>query len=521
MKKVFVLLFSIVFYTSIFTVSASSKEDIIWLEDGVRIYNMNDKFIFNGLMIFGKNGMKGFMDKEGNVIIEPIFRDIKLDANGEVCVVSIGQKNGLYSLGKRRQITGIKYDSIGNFEGDYAKFRIGDREGFLNTDGKEFVSRLGLKPLMKNGKYAYVDEKGRIQIKPEYDLAENFIDGLAIVSKGYKQGIIDSKGKIVLPLKYDYISRKANGFELRNGNLRGFFFRDSGLVIEPRYNATGTKISDGMLWVLEGDKYSFLNSSGKQAFAGEYSMIKDFSDGLAGVAKLSIYDFEGVTVNGYKYGFIDKTGKLVIEYRYEDCSVFSEGLNPIMQNLSYGFIDKTGKIIIPAKYDWASSFSDGMALLYEDGRNGLLRNPLINKERIKVELMSSPQKISVDDNIIDELEVYLYKGRNYFKLRDIAKLARSTDSKFSVDWIEEKALISIKKGEDYKELGTELKAGDGKNKQGIHSSFEVEVDGKKVFLDAYNIEGQTYYQIRPLGRALGFGVDWDASRRIVKIKMEK
>ncbi len=521
MKKIIVLLFTIVFSLSIMTTTVLAKEDIIWLEEGIRIQNMNDKFIFNGLICFEKNGMKGFMDREGNVIVEPIYSNITLNAGEEICVVNKNKKKGLYNLKKRKQVTELKYDTISPFNGGYSIFSLNGKKGYLGINGEELLFNPKLRPVLENGKYGYANYKGEVIIPAKYDKAEEFVDGLAIVGVNYKQGIIDTDGREVLALKYDYISQIGRDYQIMKGKSIGLFLRDKKIVIEPKYSLTASSFSDGLLWVLKGDKYSFIKADGKEAFGGEYDMVKDFSEGLVGVAKISNYELNGATVPGYKYGFLDKTGKLVIDYEYEDCSVFSEGLNPVMKNLEYGYIDKKGKVVIPNKFDWASAFEDGTALIYNDGRNGLLRNPLINKERIRVDMMASPQKISVDGKIVDGMEVYLYKGHNYFKLRDIAKLAKATDSQFSVDWIEQKSLISLERGKAYKELGTELKSGDGKDKKGIHSSFAIEVDGREVFLDAYNVDGQTYYQIRPLGRALGFGVSWDAANGIVKINMDK
>ena len=43
------------------------------------------------------------------------------------------------------------------------------------------------------------------------------------------------------------------------------------------------------------------------------------------------------------------------------------------------------------------------------------------------------------------------------------------------------------------------------------SPQNVTVDGKAVTPDIYNIDGNNYFQLRELGTALGFGVDYDAA----------
>ncbi len=115
--------------------------------------------------------------------------------------------------------------------------------------------------------------------------------------------------------------------------------------------------------------------------------------------------------------------------------------------------------------------------------------------------------------------MYNIGGHNFFKLRDIAKLADNTDSKFSVDWNGEKKLISLKKGDKYMAVGTELKAGDGKDKRGLQSTAKVEINGESVALNAYTIENQNYYEIRPLGKALGFTVEWNNEIKTIELGM--
>ncbi|HAB50885.1 MAG TPA: hypothetical protein DCE80_01675, partial [Ignavibacteriales bacterium] len=57
----------------------------------------------------------------------------------------------------------------------------------------------------------------------KYDLADDFVEGLAMVELNGKRGFIDKEGKEVTPLKYDWASRGGEGFAtvVLNGK-RGF-----------------------------------------------------------------------------------------------------------------------------------------------------------------------------------------------------------------------------------------------------------------------------------------------------------
>lgn len=54
----------------------------------------------------------------------------------------------------------------------------------------------------ENGKFGYVDEKGKEWIEGKYDYAEEFSEDLAVVQVGRYFGYIDRKGEIVIPLQY-------------------------------------------------------------------------------------------------------------------------------------------------------------------------------------------------------------------------------------------------------------------------------------------------------------------------------
>jgi len=52
-------------------------------------------------------------------------------------------------------------------------------------------------PIEKDGKWGYIDNTGRIVIKPQFDEARDFSEGLARVTIDGKFGYIDKTGKYV------------------------------------------------------------------------------------------------------------------------------------------------------------------------------------------------------------------------------------------------------------------------------------------------------------------------------------
>jgi len=121
----------------------------------------------------------------------------------------------------------------------------------------------------------------------------------------------------------------------------------------------------------------------------------------------------------------------------------------------------------------------------------------------------SAQKLTVDGASAD-CEVYNIGGYNYFKLRDIAWLLRNTPSRFSVGWDEKTKTVSVATGAAYVPAGGELAKGADKSAVAVPSAQRLLIDGAESAMQAYNIGGNNFFQLRELGKALGFGVDYDA-----------
>lgn len=54
----------------------------------------------------------------------------------------------------------------------------------------------------KNGKYGCLDSLGQLVIPYQYDYAENFSNGIAMVYKGEAWGVISKTGHLIVPCKY-------------------------------------------------------------------------------------------------------------------------------------------------------------------------------------------------------------------------------------------------------------------------------------------------------------------------------
>lgn len=132
----------------------------------------------------------------------------------------------------------------------------------------------------------------------------------------------------------------------------------------------------------------------------------------------------------------------------------------------------------------------------------------------------STHRVSVDGELV-EPQGYNVNGSNYYKLRDIAYILNGTKSQFNVSWDAENNQIDLTSNTSYQAVGGEMSSSaSAVIKNCTPSDSVIMLDGKKVELTGYRINGNNYYRIREVGEALGFGVDFEESTRTVLIDSE-
>lgn len=242
----------------------------------------------------------------------------------------------------------------------------------------------------------YIDQTGKMVIKPEYNFLTPFRNGRAVASVsestplGYKsyQVLIDKTGKRLTSDEFvsisaspseGYYSVKITGSSGLNkeGDVWGLV--DSKGVLQACRSKQQIYVNEGLILFSENGKYGYMDKDGKPVIAPQFKSTYGFTEGLA----------PAQDQNG-NWGFINKKGVYVIKAEYVSANRFSDGLAIVSKGKSAfdtekttGAIDKTGKIIIPFEKRALSDFKNGSAvaeqsyvsyLIYKDGRTSLACN---------------------------------------------------------------------------------------------------------------------------------------------------
>ncbi|MDK2801281.1 MAG: hypothetical protein PWP27_1831 [Clostridiales bacterium] len=290
----------------------------------------------------------GFIDKSGDFVIEPKFRDAKDFYEGLAPVKA--KENGKWGY----------IDKSGEF---VIKPQFDDADIFSS----------GVAAVKVNGKWGYIDKTGNFTIQPSFDEPTRFVEGLAILESQDtgKTGYMDTTGNFVVDPQFEYASRyfsEGLSLVLKDANdftTAGFVDKEGKFMNIPIYrlNYNGF-FSEGLFPICKkGEEYyGYIDKTGEFVIEPKFLSCDIFSEGLAAAMPQG----EG------KYGYIDKTGNIVIEPNYTLAFPFSDGLALVMSETEsdarYGYIDKTGNYIVEPKFYGAESFSEGLALVYEKNK---------------------------------------------------------------------------------------------------------------------------------------------------------
>lgn len=260
-----------------------------------------------------------------------------------------------------------------------------------------------LYPIVRNGKFGFIDKHGRVVIKPQFLYAGPFPfrEWPAVVLlgdiKNNKYAFIDVTGRIVIetedsPSEMGFSSgvvvmkvknSSSHYYMDKNGNeVAGYFdqakdcteglcavrmdsmgprhwgyINTAGkLVVRGQYDWSGS-FSEGLARVNLGDRWGYIDRAGKAITPLKFEKAWDFSDRMAQVQL------------GGKWGYIDGGGRLAIAPQFEESQPFNDGLARVKVNGLWGFIDRSGEIVIAPQFDSAQDFSEHWAAVAKGGKS--------------------------------------------------------------------------------------------------------------------------------------------------------
>lgn len=327
----------------------------------------------NGIAPVISNGLWGAVGKQGQVILQPVFLDLKITDTGLVAVEKKGGQNvcGLFDFTGRRKTSKAYDDLVPATTGLYAA-RVRNHWGVVNSEGKEIVACV-------------------------YDSLLQFRDDLLVVRFRGMYGIIDTtekwlaaprSNKVRLIGHSRYLEYAPDATQLRDLTGSIIYFTTNkfepsvdcilettttgdvwkidmnGVIVDRQYYPKETtervyEESEGYRIIKRNGRYGFVDSKGRLRIANRYEDVGPFREGLAPVKILG------------KWGFINVSDNLAVQPVYEQVFPFVNGRAMVKQKGLFGMINTAGKLVLPVRYEKIEVLPSTNMLIVANGQAGL------------------------------------------------------------------------------------------------------------------------------------------------------
>ncbi len=296
-------------------------------------YEIDCSVVGEGLIVVQKDGLCGYADLDGNIVIPPKWFHAEPFENGVAVVM-----DDIY----HPYLIGHNGRKIADLDCMDAQ-PCGSMLVTLNYNWDNLPSVLT---------YGLTAPDGTVIVPPQYDFLTDLTDTLFLIkSADSLYGVIDASGKEILPVEYDSVVYDITADLLcaEKDGKKGYLALDGTPVIPLGYDSVFFGKED--LAIAEKDgKCGGLDRNGNTVIPFEYEWL--------GARELgrSAYRENGL------YGYLDENGATVIPPKYDTAKVFSEdGLARVRKGVLWGFIDREGNEVIPCAWTESAAFSHGLA----------------------------------------------------------------------------------------------------------------------------------------------------------------
>ncbi|SFN96228.1 WG containing repeat-containing protein [Bizionia echini] len=308
-----------------------------------------------------KDSISGYIDKQGNLQLFPQFK--KAYWNGNIGYAINDKKDYAIIDMDGNKITDFKYKNLRQTSEKYISVKVNGKWNFIDTMGNNIfndsinVVDKGIFNSVavyrgNNRKLGIIHINGTIITEPIYNIiyGQNYSENW-IVKKDGKYGVINSQGEIIVPLIYQKITHVVNENDpiaVRLNNKFGYVNHSKEII--PFDYDEALPFINGIARVKKDGLYHYINKKNKILCSfeheGGWNGQEYFSDNL------SIFKLNG------KYGYINKKGETIIKPIFDSANNFKEGMALVQKEGLYGFINQKGEIKIPIKYEILSNLVD-------------------------------------------------------------------------------------------------------------------------------------------------------------------
>lgn len=373
-----------------------------------------------------KDNKYGVIDKDGQVVIEPEYNEIKIpNPSRDIFICSLGEgDNGFKAIKSNKEEIWKEFNSVDAisiraitslvpYEKTVLKYKQGNLWGLMDFDGNKITEAIyeeigtvdykeGFLKVKKEGLFGVINIKGKEILKAEYDnvLSDGYYNektkyeeaGFILRTKtdaGYRFGYARANGKIVLDTIYNEVNRiteiedSKDIYLITSLNGKYGLRKNNKTVLENDFTEVGYDRTNKLLVVEKNSVQGVYDLNGKNiipmdyssiAIAGEYiDASKDeetiIFDSKGNNIDTDIVSLEKVSDNysitidkNNNYNILDNNGNKLLNQRYSYLEYFNGNLFIATNSSNAGLIDANGKIVVPLEYSTVQKVEDANCL---------------------------------------------------------------------------------------------------------------------------------------------------------------
>ncbi|WP_291950599.1 WG repeat-containing protein, partial [Campylobacter sp.] len=222
---------------------------ILFLVACISIYFYSEKY--NRIYINELEG-KCLDDEASCKILQTIYKEKCDEGDNKACFTNISMNDNLINkkwgfINKKGEIViEPKFDEVWSFSEGLVRVKLNGKYGFIDKSGKFIIEprfdkaypfKEGLAGVLLNGKWGFINKSGEIVIEPKFVEAYTFSEGLAKVKLNGKYGFIDKNGEIVIEPKFDEVWGFSEGLaKVKLNGKWGFINKNGKFVIKPKFD---------------------------------------------------------------------------------------------------------------------------------------------------------------------------------------------------------------------------------------------------------------------------------------------
>jgi hypothetical protein len=170
-----------------------------------------------------------------------------------------------------------------------------------------FEESEGYRAIKRNGRFGFIDSRGRLRIANRYEAVQPFSEGYAAIKILGKWGFINLQDNIAVQPVYEEVKSFARGHALvKQKGLFGLIDKRGKLVLPVRYEFIKVLSSGNFLIQLQGNK-GMTDGNGKILIQPKYESLEDTGKGYAVVkkdSKFGVMNYNGVPAIPIMYDYI-------------------------------------------------------------------------------------------------------------------------------------------------------------------------------------------------------------------------